>query len=89
MLQTLTITHRNMQMADETGRTRGRRGTRRQPAPKPHSVVDKPVADADALGATVQSPTTETGLTVEEQVRKEWDPKKDGGLPTPLQKGTR
>jgi hypothetical protein len=33
----------------------------------------------------VQSPTTETGLPVEEQVRKEWDPKKDGGLPTSLQ----
>jgi hypothetical protein len=29
----------------------------------------------------VQSPTTNTGLPVEEQVRKEWDPKK-GGLPT-------
>lgn len=29
----------------------------------------------------VHSPTTDTGLPVEEQVRKEWDPKK-GGLPT-------
>jgi len=28
-----------------------------------------------------QSPTTDSGLPVEEQVRKEWDPKK-GGLPT-------
>jgi hypothetical protein len=27
------------------------------------------------------SPTTSTGLPVEEQVRKEWDPRK-GGLPT-------
>jgi hypothetical protein len=27
------------------------------------------------------SPTTDTGLSVEEQVRKEWDPSK-GGLPT-------
>jgi hypothetical protein len=51
---------------------------------EPHHVADDPVADADALGATVQSPTTETGLPVEEQVRKEWDPNKDGGLPTPL-----
>lgn len=50
----------------------------------PHHVTDEPVADADALGATVQSPKTETGLPVEEQVRKEWDPKKDGGLPIPL-----
>jgi hypothetical protein len=52
----------------------------------PHHVADEPVADADSLGATVQSPTTETGLPVEEQVRKEWDPKKDGGLPTPLRR---
>ena len=29
----------------------------------------------------VQSPTTDRGLPVEGQVRKEWDPKK-GGLPT-------
>jgi hypothetical protein len=29
----------------------------------------------------VQSPTTESGLPVEDQFRKEWDPKK-GGLPT-------
>jgi hypothetical protein len=29
----------------------------------------------------VQSPTTNSGLPVEEQVLKEWDPKK-GGLPT-------
>jgi hypothetical protein len=29
----------------------------------------------------VQKPTTDSGLPVAEQVRKEWDPKK-GGLPT-------
>jgi hypothetical protein len=29
----------------------------------------------------VHSPTTSTGLPVEDQVRKEWDPDK-GGLPT-------
>jgi hypothetical protein len=45
-------------------------------------VADEPIAEADSLGATVQSPVTETGLPIEEQVRKEWDPKKDGGLPT-------
>jgi hypothetical protein len=54
------------------------------PDKAPHHVADEPVAGADSLGATVQSPTTETGLPIEEQVRKEWDPKKDGGLPTPL-----
>jgi hypothetical protein len=54
----------------------------REKTPRPHHVADEPVAEADSLGATVQSPTTRTGLPVEEQVRKEWDPKKDGGLPT-------
>jgi len=49
-------------------------------------LADDPVGEADALGATVQSPTTRTGLPVEEQVRKEWDPKKDGGLPTPMRR---
>jgi len=29
-----------------------------------------------------RSPTTSTGLPVEDQVRKEWDPRKGGGLPT-------
>jgi hypothetical protein len=56
------------------------------PAARPHHVADEPVAEADSLGATVQSPTTDTGLPVEEQVRKKWDPKKDGGLPTSLRR---
>jgi hypothetical protein len=30
----------------------------------------------------VQSPVTPAGQPVEEQVRKEWEPNKDGGLPT-------
>ena len=64
------------------------RAERSAPTPQdpagPHHVADEPVADADALDATVRSPTTETGLPVEEQIQKEWDPKKDGGLPTPL-----
>jgi len=50
--------------------------------PEPHHVADEPVADAESIDATVKSPVTETGLPVEEQIRKEWDPKKDGGLPT-------
>ena len=52
-----------------------------QDPPEPHHIADEPVVDPDA---TVRSPTTETGLPVEEQIQKEWDPKKDGGLPTPL-----
>jgi hypothetical protein len=51
---------------------------------KPHHIADEPVVGSDAPDATVRSPTTETGLPVEEQIQKEWDPKKDGGLPIPL-----
>jgi len=40
----------------------------------------KPEPAAETGGGHPAS-TTETGLTVEEQVRKEWDPSK-GGLPT-------
>ena len=62
------------------------------PAPRQDSssgrrrVADEPVAEAGSLGATVRSPRTETGLTVEEQVRKEWDAKQKGGLPTSLRR---
>ena len=66
---------------------------RAEPKPEaesgPHYIADEPVGEADSLGATVQSPTTDTGLSVEEQVRKEWDPKKQGGLPIPLKTGRR
>jgi hypothetical protein len=68
------------------------RPKRRRSAPPerdPHFVADEPVGEADAPDATVQSPTTDTGLSVEEQVRKEWDPKKQGGLPTSLKTGYR
>jgi hypothetical protein len=72
-------------MADDKQKARAERpAVTPQNQPEPHHVADEPVGDADALGATVQKPTTETGLSVEEQVRKEWDPKKDGGLPIPL-----
>jgi hypothetical protein len=70
------------------------RPKRPRPAPKPdsgpgpHYVADEPVGEAGSPDATVQSPVTDTGLTVEEQVRKEWDPKK-GGLPIPLKTGSR
>ena len=43
-------------------------------------LVDEVYEDQPEEGH-VQSPTTDSGLPVEEQVRKEWDPKK-GGLPT-------
>jgi hypothetical protein len=53
-------------------------------AEREHHVADEPSDNADDTDAGVQSPTTETGLPVEDQVRKEWDPNKDGGLPAPL-----
>ena len=73
-------------MADEKRRKPAGQPEEKQGQTGQHHVADEPVADADSLGATVQSPTTETGLPVEEQIRKEWDPKKDGGLPIPLRK---
>jgi len=56
---------------------------------QPHYVADEPVAEADSPDATVRSPTTKTGLPVEEQVRKEWDPKRQGGLPTSVKPRSR
>jgi hypothetical protein len=68
-------------------------GPRQAPKPDaeqgPHYIADEPVGEADSPDATIQSPITDTGLAVEEQVRKEWDPKKKGGLPIPLKTGTR
>ena len=40
--------------------------------------------DRPAQAAGKKSPTTKTRAPVEEQVRKEWDSKKDGGLSTSL-----
>jgi hypothetical protein len=57
--------------------------------PSPHHVADEPVGEAGALNATVRSPTTQSGLPVEEQIRKEWDPKTKGGLSTSLGTGSR
>jgi hypothetical protein len=57
--------------------------------PGERHVADEPVADPDAADAAVRSPVTETGAPVEEQIRKQWDPNKNGGLPTPLGAGDR
>ena len=51
---------------------------------RPPHIADEPVSEAEPLAPSVKSPTTKTGLPVEEQVHKEWDPNKNGGLPTPL-----
>lgn len=62
-----------------------------KPDAKPgrHHVADEPIIEADSPEATVRSPMTESGLPVEEQIRKEWDPKKQGGLPTSVKTGSR
>jgi hypothetical protein len=39
------------------------------------------VYEHEPAGGHVQNPTTDSGLPVEGQICKEWDPKK-GGLPT-------
>ena len=69
-------------MANDSAKTR-RRHVREK------SVIDhlarklfEPTPEtAAANGTATPSPVTDTGLSVEEQVRKEWDPSK-GGLPT-------
>lgn len=52
----------------------------------PHHVADEPVAEIEPEAPTEQPPTTDSGLVVEDQIQKEWDPQKDGGLPTFLRK---
>jgi len=76
-----SINRREMPMSMDQDATR-RRHVRDQ------SVIDhvarelfKPPPEPAAQRGNRPSPTTETGLSVEEQVRKEWDPSK-GGLPT-------
>jgi hypothetical protein len=56
-----------------------RRRHRREQATIDH-LVDR-VYDPKTPEKKPRSSTTESGISVEEQVRKEWDPKKGGGLP--------
>ena len=44
-------------------------------------LIDR-VFDPKGQESHEQPATTESGASVEEQVRKEWDPKQSGGLPT-------
>ena len=76
-------------MVDEKRRKRPRPAAKPEPQPRPRRVADEPVAEADSLGATVQSPTTDSGLPVEEQIRKEWDQRQKGGLSTSLRPAAR
>ena len=45
------------------------------------SVIDRLVRNRPKPKPDEKQPTTSTGLPVEDQVRKEWDPRKEGGLP--------
>src|SRR4051812_3726899 len=71
----------------ERERVMDRSATRRRHV-RDKSVIDhvardlfKPPPEPAAEKSDKPKPTTDTGLSVEEQVRKEWDPSK-GGLPT-------
>ena len=60
-------------------RGRAQRRHVREKATIDHLVRD--VYEAPDETYAEHSPTTSTGLPVEDQIRKEWDPRK-GGLPT-------
>ena len=67
-------------MATDTARTQRRHV--RDEATIDHLVKGVyQLKDADQK-QTVRSPTTSTGLSIQDQVRKEWDPGKMGGPPT-------
>ena len=76
-------------MPSKTPPRRPRPGGKPDPGAGPHRVADEPVGDTGSPDAKVHSPVTKTGLSVEEQIRKEWDPKRKGGLPTSLRTGPR
>ena len=61
--------------------SRARRRHVREKATIDHLIRDVYDSKVPDEKPTERSPTTSTGLPVEEQVRKEWDPRK-GGLPT-------
>jgi hypothetical protein len=76
-------------MADRKRQKRRGSAPRPEQTSGPHHVADEPVGKAGALNATIRSPTTKSGLPVEDQIRKEWDPKIKGGLSTSLRTGSR
>ncbi len=75
-------------MADRKRQKRRGSTPRPEQTSGPHHVADEPVGKAGTLNATVRSPTTKSGLPVEDQIRKEWDPKTKGGLSTSLRTGS-
>ena len=71
-------------MPQENRPKRSDRAHKSERAAGTHHAADEPIIEADSPEAGVRRPKTETGLYVEEQIRKEWDPKRKGGLPTSL-----
>ena len=71
-------------MPDRSHRNRPPPDPEAEKPAEPHHIADEPAPEPGESEAGVQQPVTETGLPVEEQVRKEWDSNKDGGLPTLL-----
>jgi hypothetical protein len=68
-----------MEMTNTSNDKANQKRHKREKATIDH-LVDKVYENRPAEGH-VQNPTTDSGLPVEEQVHKEWDPKKSG-LPT-------
>ena len=58
-------------------------GTKPGPERQRH-VADEPLPEPLPEQPEIKPPVTDTGLPVEDQIEKEWDPNKDGGLPTLL-----
>ncbi|HEX3536916.1 MAG TPA: hypothetical protein VHU15_09130 [Stellaceae bacterium] len=76
-------------MAQDSRQKPARTAAKARQRPRPRHIADEPLPEPAQPDAGVQPPVTDTGLIVEEQVEKEWDPKKDGGLPTFLRSGGR
>jgi hypothetical protein len=79
----LRIAVKNGSGGSEMAKARGRAQRRhvREKATVDHLVRDVYEPKPPDEEHRVRSPTTSNGLPVEDQVRKEWDPRK-GGLPT-------
>jgi hypothetical protein len=53
-----------------------------EPGKGPHHIADDAPPEPTPEQPKIQPAVTETGLPVEDQIEKEWDPNRDGGLPS-------
>jgi hypothetical protein len=67
---------------EQESRDRTRRRHLRDKSVIDHLVGDGSVAPAAPSGGNAHSAETPAGQPVEKQIRKEWEPGEDGGLPT-------